>query len=122
MIAALIANDPTPLDEAVSNAMRRLDGAFTIVALSEGKLIGFRDPHGFRPLNLGRIDGDPVLASETCALDLVGAEHEREVAPGELVLIDEAGVYSTQAVPQAGAGALCLFEVIYLARPDSTDA
>ena len=120
VIAALIANDPAPLDQAVSNTMRRLDGAFTIVALSEGKLIGFRDPHGFRPLNLGRIDGDPVLASETCALDLVGATHEREVAPGELVLIDENGVHSTQAVPQAGAGALCLFEFIYLARPDST--
>jgi amidophosphoribosyltransferase len=120
VIAALIANDPAPLEEAVAGAMRRLEGAFTIVALAEGKLIGFRDPHGFRPLNLGRIDGDPVLASETCALDLVGAEHEREIAPGELVVIDEEGVHSTQAVPQAGAGALCLFEFIYLARPDST--
>ena len=120
VVAALIANNPAPLEEAVADAMRRLEGAFTIVALAEGKLIGFRDPHGFRPLNLGRIDGDPVLASETCALDLVGAEHEREIAPGELVLIDEAGVHSTQAVPQAGAGALCLFEFIYLARPDST--
>src|SRR5206468_2941790 len=91
-----------------------------IVDLAEGTLLGFRDPHGFRPLNLGRIDGDPVLASETCALDLVGATHEREVAPGELVSIDEDGVTATQAVPQAGAGALCLFEFIYLARPDST--
>jgi amidophosphoribosyltransferase len=120
VVAALIANNPVPLEEAVAGAMRRLEGAFTIVALAEGKLIGFRDPHGFRPLNLGRIDGDPVLASETCALDLVGAEHEREIAPGELVVIDEEGVHSTQAVPQAGAGALCLFEFIYLARPDST--
>jgi amidophosphoribosyltransferase len=119
VIAALVANDPAPLTEAIANAMRRLEGAFTIVALAEGKLVGFRDPHGFRPLNLGRIDGDPVLASETCALDLVGADHEREVAPGELVLIDEDGIHSTQAVPQAGAGALCLFEFIYLARPDS---
>ncbi len=120
VVAALVANDPAPLRDAIANAMRRLEGAFTIVALAEGKLIGFRDPHGFRPLTLGRIDRDPVLASETCALDLVGAEHEREVAPGELVLIDEEGVDSTQAVPQAGAGALCLFEFIYLARPDST--
>jgi amidophosphoribosyltransferase len=120
VIAALIANDPAPLEEAIAGAMSRLEGAFTVVALAEGKLVGFRDPHGFRPLNLGRIDGDPVLASETCALDLVGAEHEREIAPGELVLIDEEGVHSTQAVPQAGAGALCLFEFIYLARPDST--
>ncbi len=60
-----------------------------------------------------------MLASETCALDLVGAKHEREVAPGELVLIDEQGVHETQAVRQAGDGALCLFEFIYLARPDS---
>jgi len=120
MIAALIANDPAPLEEAIAGAMRRLEGAFTVVALSEGMLIGFRDPHGFRPLALGRIDGDPVLASETCALDLVGAAHEREVAPGELVLIGEDGVRSVAAVPQAGAGALCLFEFIYLARPDTT--
>ena len=120
VIAALVANDPAPLQEAIANAMRRLEGAFTVVALAEGKLVGFRDAHGFRPLNLGRIDGDPVLASETCALDLVGADHEREVAPGELVLIDEHGIHSTQAIPQAGAGALCLFEFIYLARPDST--
>ena len=120
VVAALVANDPAPLPDAIANAMRRLEGAFTIVALAEGKLVGFRDPHGFRPLNLGRIDGDPVLASETCALDLVGAEHEREVAPGEFVLIDEEGIDSNQAVPQAGAGALCLFEFIYLARPDST--
>jgi amidophosphoribosyltransferase len=120
VIAALIANDPAPLDEAIAGAMRRLEGAFTVVALSEGTLIGFRDPHGFRPLALGQIDDDPVLASETCALDLVGAKHEREVAPGELVLIGEEGVRSVQAVPQAGAGSLCLFEFIYLARPDTT--
>src|SRR6266516_4179868 len=74
VIAALIANDPAPLEEAVAGAMRRLEGAFTTVALAESTLIGFRDPHGFRPLSLGRIDGDAVLASETCALDLVGAE------------------------------------------------
>jgi len=120
IIAALIANDPAPLEEAIAGAMGRLEGAFTVVALSEGMLIWFRDPHGFRPLALGRIDGDPVLASETCALDLVGADHEREVAPGELVLIGEDSVESVQAVPQAGAGTLCLFEFIYLARPDTT--
>jgi amidophosphoribosyltransferase len=120
VIAALLANDPAPLEEAIAGAMQRLEGAFTVVALSEGMLIGFRDPHGFRPLALGQIDGDPVLASETCALDLVGAKHEREVTPGELVLIGEEGVRSVQAVPQAGAGSLCLFEFIYLARPDTT--
>ena len=80
VIAALIANDEAPLDEAVANAMRQLEGAYSIVALSEGTLIAFRDPHGFRPLVLGRIHDDWVVASETCALDLVGAEFVREVA------------------------------------------
>ena len=90
MIAALIANDPAPIEDAVANAMARLEGAFSVVMLSEGKLIGFRDRHGFRPLCLGRgEDGEWILASETCALDLVGAELERELAPGELVTIDE---------------------------------
>jgi amidophosphoribosyltransferase len=119
LIAALIANDVAPLEEAVAGAMRRLEGAYTVTALAEGTLVGFRDPHGFRPLALGTLGGDPVLASETCALDLVGAELDREIAPGELVTVDERGVHSIQAEPQAGGGALCLFEFIYLARPDS---
>jgi amidophosphoribosyltransferase len=100
--------------------MGRLEGAFTVTAISEGKLVAFRDPHGFRPLCLGSLDGDPVVASESCALDLVGATFEREIAPGELVLIDEEGVHTTQAVPQEGSGKFCIFEVFYLARPDST--
>src|SRR3954454_2652035 len=79
LIAALIANDPAPLADAVANAMRRLDGAYSVTALSEGKLVAFRDPHGFRPLVLGRLDGGWVIASETCALDLVGAEVDREI-------------------------------------------
>jgi amidophosphoribosyltransferase len=119
LIAALIANDPAPLEDAVANAMRRLEGAYTVTALSEGTLVGFRDPHGFRPLALGSLDGDPVLASETCALDLVGARVEREVAPGELVAIDDGGVRASHALAPANGGALCLFEFIYLARPDS---
>jgi amidophosphoribosyltransferase len=119
LIAALIANDPAPLEDAVANAMRRLEGAYTVTALSEGTLVGFRDPHGFRPLALGSLDGDPVLASETCALDLVGARVEREVAPGELVAIDDEGVRASHALAPANGGALCLFEFIYLARPDS---
>jgi amidophosphoribosyltransferase len=118
VIAALIANDPAPLEEAVANAMRRLDGAFSVLALSEGKLIAFRDPRGMRPLALGRLDGDWVVASETCALDLVGAEVEREVGAGELLLIEEE-MTSHQVVPLDDGGALCIFEFFYLARPDS---
>jgi amidophosphoribosyltransferase len=119
LIAALVANDPQPLADAVADTMRRLEGAYSVTALAEGRLIAFRDPHGFRPLVLGHLSGDDVVvASETCALDLVGAELEREVAPGELLVVDESGVESRQAVePQAGA--LCIFEFFYLARPDT---
>jgi amidophosphoribosyltransferase len=141
LIAALIANDPQPLPEAVAGAMRRLEGAYSVTALAEGKLLAFRDPRGFRPLVLGRLgvagsavgeaagarpgdrvaSGGPggwVVASETCALDLVGAEAEREVAPGEVLVVDESGLQSRQAV-EAAAGALCIFEFFYLARPDT---
>ena len=118
-IAALIANDPAPIAEAVARAMPRLEGAYSVVALSEGKLLAFRDPQGIRPLALGRLGDDWVVASETCAFDLIGAVYEREVRPGELVVIDEEGVHATQAVPE-GRQALCIFEHVYFARPDST--
>jgi amidophosphoribosyltransferase len=119
VIAALIANEASPLDEAVPRAMSRLEGAYSVVALSEGTLIAFRDPHGFRPLVLGRMHDDWVVASETCALDLVGAEFVREVDRGEAILIDDNGLRSVQAVEPADAGALCIFEFFYLARPDT---
>ena len=118
LIAALIANDPQPLAEAVVSAMRRLEGAYSVTALAEGKLLAFRDPHGFRPLVLGRLSDGWVIASETSALDLIGADFEREVAPGELLIVDESGVESLQAVDRA-PGALCIFEFFYPARPDS---
>ena len=118
VIAALIASDEAPVERAVANAISKLDGAYSVVALSEGKLIAFRDPHGFRPLCVGRLDDDFVVASETCALDLIGAEFERDVRPGEVVVIDEGGLRGIQAVPE-GRSAFCIFEVFYLARPDS---
>jgi amidophosphoribosyltransferase len=114
--------------DAVANAMQRLEGAYSIVALSEGKLVAFRDAHGFRPLVLGRINeagsadggpGDWVVASETCALDLVGADFVREVERGEVVVVDDDGLHSVQAVEAASPGALCIFEFFYLARPDT---
>ena len=119
LIAAMIANDPAPLADAVTHAMERLDGAYSVTALSEGRLLAFRDPHGFRPLSLGRLGDGRVVTSETCALDIVGAEYERDVEPGELVLIDPSGVESVQAVERREQGALCIFEFFYLARPDS---
>ena len=118
LVAALIANDERPLEEAVAAAMSRLEGAYSITALSEGRLLAFRDPRGFRPLVLGQLDGDRLVSSETCALDLLGASFEREVAPGELVVVDEDGLRSIQAVEPVDR-ALCIFEAFYFCRPDS---
>ncbi len=118
VIAALIARDGAPLPEAVANTMRRLEGAYSVTALADGVLVAFRDPLGFRPLTLGRIGEDWVIASETCALDLIGADAVRDVRPGEVVWVDDDGLSSAQALP-AGKNALCIFEHVYLARPDS---
>jgi amidophosphoribosyltransferase len=118
VIAALIARDPAPLVEAVTSSMRRLEGAYSVTALVDGTLVAFRDPFGFRPLTLGRIGDDWVVASETCALDLIGADVVRDVRPGEVVWVDDEGLHGAQAVP-AGRNALCIFEHVYFARPDS---
>jgi amidophosphoribosyltransferase len=119
VIAALIADDERPLEEAAAAAMARLEGAASVVGIADGKLFAFRDAHGFRPLVLGRLGPDPVVASESCALDLVGAQVEREIRPGELVVADHQGVQGIQALEPAERGALCIFEFFYLARPDS---
>ncbi|HYX83647.1 MAG TPA: amidophosphoribosyltransferase [Gaiellales bacterium] len=120
VIAALIAqHESGDLADAVAAAMRDIEGAFAAVVLSEHALAGFRDPDGIRPLVVGRLDDAWVLASETCALDLIGARLERELQPGELVVIDERGARFRQAVTRNG-GSLCIFEFIYFARPDST--
>ena len=119
LIAATISCDPRTVEEAVPAAMARLEGAYSVTAIADGKLLAFRDPHGFRPLVLGLLGEDWVLASETCAFDLLGAELVREVQPGELVIVDENGLRSIQALPLAGDGALCIFEYFYFSRPDS---
>ena len=100
--------------------MARIEGAFAAVLISEGKLIGFRDPDGIRPLVLGQLGDDYLLASEDCAFDLLGAEPVRELQPGELVVVDAGGVHAERAVEPRDGGALCIFEFIYFARPDST--
>src|SRR5262245_7392859 len=117
VIAAFLAYDQRPLEEAVAATMQKLEGAYATVVLSEGKLLGFRDPQGIRPLVVGKLEDDPVIASETCALDLLGADFEREVGQGELVVCDENGVRGIQVVPEDKGGALCIFEFIYFGRP-----
>ena len=107
-------------EEALVKTMSRLEGAFSFIMLtSKGEVIGMKDPHGFRPLCLGKLNGNYVLASETCAFDLVEAEFIREIEPGEIVIIGEDGVKSIQT-PAAPNRAFCIFEFIYFARPDST--
>ena len=100
------------------DALKRIEGAYALVALTNKKLIGARDPLGIRPLVLGELDGCPILASETCALDILGAKFVRDVENGEVVVIDETGVTSIKPFAPVKARP-CIFEYIYFARPDS---
>jgi amidophosphoribosyltransferase len=104
----------------IRDAMRMMRGAYSVVMMSEEALYAFRDPYGVRPLVLGRLHGDTgwVVASETCALDIVGAAYVRDVAPGELVRVRNGVLETEQAVP-AEKPSLCVFEFVYFARPDS---
>ena len=106
------------LPDRLVASLRRVKGAYSILVLSADMLIAARDPNGFRPLVLGRLDGAPVFASETCALDLIGADFEREVEPGEVVVVREDGVQCFQPFP-ASQRSHCVFELIYFSRPDS---
>lgn len=103
-------------------AVRRIEGAYSLAIMTENELIGVRDPHGFRPLCIGKIDDAWVLASETCALDLIHAKFVRDVEPGEIVVINKDGLSSVQAFPEHERRAFCIFEYVYFARPDSTIA
>lgn len=108
-----------PVDSAgVLSALRKVQGAFSLVLMSEREVIGVRDPHGFRPLMLGKLDGAYVLSSETCAFDLIHAEFIREIEPGEVVVIDENGIRSEFPFNDEKK-AFCMFEYVYFARPDS---
>jgi len=104
--------------ESVANAAERLKGSYALVLMTRDRLVGVRDPRGMRPLALGSLDGAYVLASESCAFDTIGAEFIRDVRPGEIIVIDEHGLKSHQAA-HASDTALCIFEYVYFARPDS---
>lgn len=105
------------IDRLVS-ALRRVEGAYSLVLMTNDALIGVRDPYGVRPLCLGDLNGAPILASETCALDIIGAKFVRDVAPGEMLIIDRAGLQSLRPFDPAPTR-LCVFEYVYFARPDS---
>lgn len=109
------------VEEAVKLAMKKIKGAYSLVVMSPRKLIGARDPQGFKPLCIGKRDNAYILASETCALDTIGAEYVRDVLPGEIVTITpQDGIVSdTSMCPAPSDEARCIFEYIYFARPDS---
>jgi len=111
-------NDPRG-ESSLINTVRRIEGAFSLVIMTEHELIGVRDPHGFRPLSLGKVGDAWVLSSETCAFDLIHAKFVRDIAPGEVVIISKDGVRSVQAFPAQERRAFCIFEYVYFARPDS---
>jgi amidophosphoribosyltransferase len=104
------------------STMRRVEGAYSLAIMTGNELIGVRDPFGFRPLCIGKLGDAWVLASETCALDLINAKLVRDVEPGEIVVIDRMGLRSIQAFPEQKRRAFCIFEYVYFARPDSTIA
>ncbi|MDQ7000588.1 MAG: class II glutamine amidotransferase, partial [Mariprofundus sp.] len=116
----LVARSQAPsMKERLAGAVSKLAGGFSLLVLGEERLVGMRDCHGIRPLVLGKLDDSWVLASETCAFDLVGATYVRDVEPGEMVVIDEHGLESLHPF-QSVKPKFCVFEYVYFARPDST--
>ncbi len=102
----------------LADALRGVEGAYSAVVLAGDTLLAARDPRGWRPLVMGRLDGAVIFASETCALDIVGATFEREIEPGEIVAVDDTGIRSSRPLPSAESRK-CVFEFVYFARPDS---
>lgn len=118
VILHLIATAKGGFEERLTATLARLEGAFSLVGITNKKLIGCRDPLGVRPLVLGDLDGSYILASETCALDIIGARFVRDVEPGELVIITDKGMRSARPFENTGSR-FCIFEYVYFARPDS---
>jgi amidophosphoribosyltransferase len=106
------------IDDAIVESVAQVQGAFSLVMLMRDRMIAVRDPHGFRPLALGRLGDAVVVCSETCAMDLIGATYERDIEPGEVLIVSAAGVRSIKPFPPAPL-AHCIFEHVYFARPDS---
>ena len=108
----------TSIEEAIENTMKRLKGSYSLIVMTSKKLIAVRDPQGFKPLCIGKTENEIVFASESCALDITGADFERDVKPGEIVVVTDNQITSIQSNEDAPKG-LCVFEYIYFARPDS---
>jgi amidophosphoribosyltransferase len=106
------------IEDAVVESISQIQGAFSLLMITKDRLIAVRDPHGFRPLAIGRLGDAVIICSETCALDLIGATYVRDVEPGEVVVVSAGGVRSIKAFPPAPL-AHCIFEHVYFARPDS---
>ena len=104
--------------DRAADALRQVSGAYSLVLMTENELVAARDPHGFRPLSLGKLDGAYIVASETCVMDLIEAEFIREVEPGEVILINDQGIQSFFPFKKVEPKH-CVFEHIYFARPDS---
>jgi amidophosphoribosyltransferase len=119
MVHLLARSRESSLEERLIDALSRVKGAFSVVMLTHDTLVAGRDPNGFRPLVLGRLDRSWVAASETCALDLIGARTERYLDPGEVVVIRRGRLRSLRPFPKAERESFCIFEYIYFARPDS---
>ncbi|HYM32697.1 MAG TPA: amidophosphoribosyltransferase [Candidatus Cybelea sp.] len=119
VITHLIATSPLSGEvDRMIDALKQVEGAYSLVALTHNALIGVRDPFGVRPLVLGELKGAPILASETCALDIIGADFVRDVDPGEIVVINDSGLVSRKPFGKVKRR-FCIFEYIYFARPDS---
>jgi len=106
------------IDKAIVNVMNKVKGAYSMVIMTEDTMIAVRDPNGFRPLCLGRLHSGYIIASETCALDLIQAEYVRDIEPGEILIINHDGIKSIKSEIQTRRSH-CIFELIYFARPDS---
>jgi amidophosphoribosyltransferase len=119
VIVHLMAMAEGDVTERLIQALHQVEGAYSLVAISQDKIMGVRDPLGVRPLVLGRLDDAWVLASETCAFDIIGADYVREVEPGELVVADQSGLRSIKPFVKQRQQRFCIFEFIYFARPDS---
>lgn len=119
MVHMIANSNKSKLTDTITEALRRVTGAYSLLFLTEKCLVAARDPHGWRPLVIGTLDGGYVVASESCALDLIEAKWLREIEPGEIVVFDVEGIHSIKPFREQRKKAMCIFEYIYFSKPDS---